>query len=268
MPTASEDVKFIYLVLTDNGQPTIDWDPICAALKLGKGAATKRWSRLKQAVDKGEEPPASAQELLWLMLKHSTANGKHDWGRIAEACGSTPGAVSKRYSRLKLSIERGDGPPSAAQATSSSPPATPAASKKPSTKGKAKGKAEDGDSPTPTPKRKRASKAATAVDSDDDEVGLELKRAKTTPKSKPRPKAAFRASDKKGAKSEPDQDIFSDAHEYLVPKAESDPEEVSLVLMTPVPSSTFFEASVCVREMTYVFLNRIDLEQSLDVVDK
>jgi hypothetical protein len=23
MPTASEDVKFIYLVLTDNGQPTV-----------------------------------------------------------------------------------------------------------------------------------------------------------------------------------------------------------------------------------------------------
>lgn len=90
-----------------------------------------------------------------------------------------------------------------------------------------------------------------------------------TPKSKPRPKTAFRASDKKKAsiKSEPEEeveDVFSDAHEHLVKaesvKAESDPEEVckscisflprctlssAMVLMTPILSLTFLEASAC-----------------------
>jgi hypothetical protein len=49
----------------------VKWEPICSELNLEKGAATKRWSRLKQSVEKGEDPPASAQQLLWLMLKNS-----------------------------------------------------------------------------------------------------------------------------------------------------------------------------------------------------
>ncbi|KAG9203965.1 hypothetical protein G6514_002126 [Epicoccum nigrum] len=265
MPTESENVKFLHLVLTDNGPPAVKWDNVCKELDLDKGAATKRWSRLKQSIDKGEEAPASAKQLLWLMLKNSALNEgkKFNWVKIAEACGSTPGAVSKRWSRLKLSIEREDAPPSTTAAAASSK--TPTKGK---TKGKAKAEADDSDSPTTTPNRKRAFKTVNDTDSGEDGDVLKLKRAKATPKSKPRPKAAFRASDKKEVKSEPENDIFSDAHEHLVPKAESDPEEVSLVLMTPVPSSTFFEAFVCVREMTDVFLNGIDLEQSLDVVDK
>lgn len=184
---------------------------------------------------------------------------KFNWERIAKACGSTPGAVSKRYSRLKLSIERGDAPPSAA--------ADPASKKTP-TKGKAKAEAADGGLQPATPKRKRGSKIVNGTDSGGDEDGMEVKRAKATPKSKSRPKTAFRASDKKKAsvKSEPEEeaeDVFTDAHEHLVKaessKAESDLEEVckscisllprctlssAIVLVTPILSSIFSEASV------------------------
>jgi hypothetical protein len=46
--------------------------PICEALALEKGAATKRWSRLKQAMEKGEEPVSANYGFLWLLVKHST----------------------------------------------------------------------------------------------------------------------------------------------------------------------------------------------------
>jgi hypothetical protein len=52
-----------------------------------------------------------------------------DWAAIADVCNTTKGAASKRYSRLKLAFERGDGPPasSANGGTSKSTPkkATP-----------------------------------------------------------------------------------------------------------------------------------------------
>jgi hypothetical protein len=203
--------------------------------------------------------------------------------RIAEACGSTPGAVSKRWSRLKKTIEQGDAPPSTAAASST---------KKTPSKGKAKAEGND-DTPPVTPKRKRGSKAVCGTDSGDEEDGLEPKKAKATPKSKPRPKTAFRASDKKKAssvKTEPEdevEDVFTDAHEHLALasslKAESDLEEVckscnfflsyctlssALTLMILTPSSTSLEVFVYVRETADMFLNRIDFGHSTDVVNK
>lgn len=93
MPTPEENVKFLFLILTDHGQPAVctfslscseplltpsqvNWEPICEELTLEKGAATKRWSRLKQSVEKGEDLPGSAQQLLWLMLKNSDIGDK------------------------------------------------------------------------------------------------------------------------------------------------------------------------------------------------
>lgn len=91
-------------------------------------------------------------------------------------------------------------------------------------------------------------------------------------------------------KSEPEEeveDVFTDAHEHLVKseslKAESDLEEVckscvsslphctlssAIVLVTPILRSTFLEASVCLREMADMFLNRTDSKRSLNVVNK
>ena len=42
------------------------------ALELKKGAVSKRWSRLKQAMNEGKTPGPSAYEFLWLLVKHST----------------------------------------------------------------------------------------------------------------------------------------------------------------------------------------------------
>jgi hypothetical protein len=47
-----------------------------------------------------------------------------DWAAIAEVCGTTKGAASKRYSRLKLAFERGDGPP-ASSVNDGTPKSTP-----------------------------------------------------------------------------------------------------------------------------------------------
>ena len=66
-------------------------------------------------------------------------------------------------------------------------------------------------------------------------------------------------------------------------KAESDPEEVckscisflprctlssAMVLVTLILSLNFLEASIFVREMANMFLNRTNFERSLNVVDK
>lgn len=49
-----------------------------------------------------------------------------DWASIAKTCSTTKGAASKRYSRLKLAFERGDGPPgSPAKDGTPKPKATP-----------------------------------------------------------------------------------------------------------------------------------------------
>jgi hypothetical protein len=41
-----------------------------------------------------------------------------------------------------------------------------------------------------------------------------------------------------------------------------------MVLMTLIPSLDFSEASICVREMADLFLNRTNFAHSLDVVKK
>lgn len=70
----------------------VKWEPICEELDLEKGAATKRWSRLKQSVEKGEDLPGSAQQLLWLMLKNSdmTQNVSRPVCRVLQISCYTP----------------------------------------------------------------------------------------------------------------------------------------------------------------------------------
>jgi hypothetical protein len=49
----------------------IDWEAVGAAMDLKKGAVSKRWSRLKTSMEKGESPGGSVYNFLWLCLKHS-----------------------------------------------------------------------------------------------------------------------------------------------------------------------------------------------------
>jgi hypothetical protein len=41
-------------------------------MDLKKGAASKRWSRLKASMEKGETPSGSAYKFLWICVKHSS----------------------------------------------------------------------------------------------------------------------------------------------------------------------------------------------------
>ncbi|KAJ4346076.1 hypothetical protein N0V95_005751 [Ascochyta clinopodiicola] len=253
MPTEKENTQYLYLVLTHGGLPIINWDAICAELELKKDAVTKRWSRIKLAMEKGDEPASSSNALLWLMVKHSARDKAFDWAGIAEQCNSTKGACSKRYSRLKLCFDKGDALPPTPSKASTLAPTTPQ-----QTPRKSKLKTGDGgeDMPTtPASKRKRtpakkftadlADKFKAEMTEDEEEEHTKPKRAKSTPKTKPKPRNAFRASDNKGVgdlqpgiKNEPvednggedDGDVFLDAHEqasaHIDPNADSDVDEV------------------------------------------
>ena len=163
-----------------------------------------------------------------------------DWESIAEQCGSTKGAVSKRFSRMKLAFERGDAPPPSTPTNGSKAAANP---KKTSSKAKVKTEEDDEGTPTTTPKRKRTPSKKkmdyTEAEDDDEELDEKPKRAKSTPKAKPRPKNGVRASDEKNASEEPqtvvkgeptesDGDVFTDAREQVSAAidAEGDIDEV------------------------------------------
>ncbi|KZM25880.1 hypothetical protein ST47_g2942 [Ascochyta rabiei] len=247
MPSEQENIQYLYLVLTHGGVPTINWDAICADLQLEKGAVTKRWSRLKQAMDKGVEPARSNHEFLWLMVKHSARDKAFDWDGIADKCNSTKAACSKRYSRLKIAFDKGDAPPPTPTKASKSAPTTP---KQTPRKSKLKTEDDSEDTPTtPVSKRKRtpakkptaslADKFKPETDEDEEEERAKPKRAKSTPEVKRKPKNAFRASDNKGieetqpvVKGEPvddsnnddDDHVFFDAREQASAFTDTDAE--------------------------------------------
>ncbi|KAH6614132.1 hypothetical protein C7974DRAFT_417865 [Boeremia exigua] len=217
MPTTEEQILFLYLILTHDGPPVIDWDPVCAALNLEKGTAQKRWSRLKQSIDKGEAPLATNLSFVMLLVQHA-GEKTHDWAAIAKACGSTKGAVAKRWSRLKASFKRdaASSTPGTApgDTRSESPPATPKAKvkktpatprKTPATPRKAPAKAAQR-ALSATPKRKRTAMPAADDDDDDDDDDdgeVPVKRTKS-PRKKPVPTHGFRTGYSKDvAKTEP-----------------------------------------------------------------
>ncbi|KAH7068865.1 hypothetical protein BKA63DRAFT_569736 [Paraphoma chrysanthemicola] len=170
MPTEQENVQYLYLVLTHGGTPTIDWGAVGAAMDLKKGAVSKRWSRLKQSMEKGETPAGSVYAFLWLCLKHSTRDKTMNWQEIADACNTTSGAASKRYSRMKQAFEAGETAPGSQSGTPApNTPKTPKTSK--SGKKKPVWTQDDNDkstnaTPTPTPKRKRAAPKNSAAAED------------------------------------------------------------------------------------------------------
>ncbi|KAF2645281.1 hypothetical protein P280DRAFT_475841 [Massarina eburnea CBS 473.64] len=112
MPTEDENINFLYLVLTNSGPPTLDIPTISSALGLNNGATSKRWSRLRSAMEEGKNPGSTAYQFLWLAVKHSDREGKSlDWKDIAAKCNTTPGAAAKRYSRMKKAFEEGKDAP-------------------------------------------------------------------------------------------------------------------------------------------------------------
>ncbi|KAF2121531.1 hypothetical protein BDV96DRAFT_594722 [Lophiotrema nucula] len=181
MPTDEENVQYLYLVLTHGGMPTIDWDKVTEDLELKKGATMKRWSRLKAAMTEGKPAGPTAATFLWLLVKHSARDKAMDWNEVAEKCGTTPGAASKRWSRLKQSIENGDGPP------------TPAAKEK-----------ADGEKKSPAKERapKKAADDKTAADGIKNEGEGEGEEEKPKPKKstpkKRAPKAVKEDADPEG----------------------------------------------------------------------
>lgn len=48
----------------------IDWEPVCATFDLKRGAATKRWSRLKKTMEEGRDPGGDTYSFLWECVKH------------------------------------------------------------------------------------------------------------------------------------------------------------------------------------------------------
>ncbi|KAF2690415.1 hypothetical protein K458DRAFT_427152 [Lentithecium fluviatile CBS 122367] len=186
MPTEEENIQYLYLVLTAGGAPTIDMAAISKALNVSAGATSKRWSRLKQAMEGGKNPGSSAYEFLWLCVKHSSRDKVPDWNDIAQKCGTTSGAASKRYSRMKQAFEKGDAAPSTpSKSKNTNNPSSPAGT-------------------TPTPKRKRA--AATTPkkkpemnfkpDEEEDEGKYVDKKPKRAKAGATKPKATLKSKGK------------------------------------------------------------------------
>ncbi|KAF1964593.1 hypothetical protein BU23DRAFT_575567 [Bimuria novae-zelandiae CBS 107.79] len=236
MPTEEENVQYLYLVLTNGGPPTLDWGPICAELGVNQGAASKRWSRLKQALEAGKPAGAQAYQTLWTVFKHSRREGALDWKAIASKCGTTPGAASKRYSRMKQAFEKGE---------NATPPATP------------KKKVSSAEAPMSTPKRKRgaasASKKAAApsegvfkpepeAGDDDEEEVVE--------KPKKRAKGTGKAAEEKVFKPDPtpddeeEEEVKSKKHAKAKAKApaiKADPDALDATATMPPPSNAAFQ---------------------------
>ncbi|KAF2787601.1 hypothetical protein K505DRAFT_124034 [Melanomma pulvis-pyrius CBS 109.77] len=197
MPTDEENVQYLYLVLTSSGPPVIDFNAVGKALDLKHGAVTKRWSRLKAAMNEGKAAAPSAYEFLWLCVKHSTREKAPDWSFIASKCNTTAGAASKRYSRMKQAFEKGDAVPSSKPTADNG--ASPAKRKRgPATPKKPKANfqsgenvedaedAEDDEDLKPTPKKVRTPAKP---------------RAKVTPKPKGKAKLAKEMGMKEGEKT-------------------------------------------------------------------
>ncbi|XP_014562763.1 hypothetical protein COCVIDRAFT_83326 [Bipolaris victoriae FI3] len=219
MPSDSENITYLYQVLTHNGPPTIDWEAVSAALDLNKGAVMKRWSRLKSAVERQQTSSSSSYPFLWLCAKHSTRTNPINWEVIATACNTTTGAASKRYSRMKLAFERGDAVPSSPVKAS---PAKTKAACKPVTKDEPG--ASENFKTSPNAKRKRSVlKTTTALDDEDKESDVKPKRGKRNMTKKAAVKEEYEDSDAFFSVEEPTgaiteaADVKSEEHNNLLP---------------------------------------------------
>ncbi|EUC50591.1 hypothetical protein COCMIDRAFT_744 [Bipolaris oryzae ATCC 44560] len=219
MPSDIENITYLYQVLTHDGPPTIDWDAVSAALDLNKGAVTKRWSRLKSAMEKQQTPSSSSYSFLWLCVKHSTRTNPINWDVIATACNTTTGAASKRYSRMKLAFERGDTVPTSpakASPTKAKVARKPAIKDEPKDSGNFKA--------SPNAKRKRSALKTTGVlDDGDEDSDVKPKRGKRNMAKKVAVKEEQEGSDVFFSAEEPTEafteaaGVKSEEHDELLP---------------------------------------------------
>ncbi|KAF1838103.1 hypothetical protein BDW02DRAFT_594976 [Decorospora gaudefroyi] len=217
MPTEAENIQYLYLILTNDGNPDIDWDAVGGALNLNKVAVTKRWSRLRQSMNKDEAPGGSTYQFLWLCVKHHKRTTPLNWAEIATQANTTTGAASKRYSRMKKAFEDHETAPTTA---------SPASNKKNKTPTKPRAKkniptATPSSSADDTPKRKRAAAPKkTVADADADEDEVKPKRVKPIPKPK---RSVVKKEEVDGGGEE--EDAFFDAEENVGGEAGGDGEE-------------------------------------------
>ncbi|KAL5410985.1 hypothetical protein PMIN03_005091 [Paraphaeosphaeria minitans] len=203
MPTEEENIQYLYLVLTHAGPPTINWATVSTALSLSTGATSKRWSRLRTALESGKPAGKGSYELLWLCVKNSSREKAPNWKAIASACGTTPGAASKRYSRMKAAWDAEDAP--AADAAAAAGPATPH-------------KTATAEQHAITPKRKRVPAARPEKAKRNADDGYRIDSADdASPSPKKRIRAPPPTARRIKAKSEPGADVDADTDTDALP---------------------------------------------------
>ncbi|RYO45447.1 hypothetical protein AA0113_g10389 [Alternaria arborescens] len=219
MPSEVENINYLYLVLTNDGNPTIDWDAVSSALDLEKGAVTKRWSRLKQAMEKNDVPGGTPYQFLWLCVKHNTRAQPPNWNDIAAKANTTAGAASKRYSRMKKAFEENGTAPCPSSLAKDTPRSTVKKSRKTATSS-----GDDVDKKKIASTKDEAKYSSDPENEDDQEELLESKpkRAKVgktnsivTPKPKPKSIIKEEETSKASVTS------FSDAQESSTPQDEA-----------------------------------------------
>lgn len=181
-------------------------------------------------MEAGKPPGPSAHQFLWLCVKNTEPLQAPDWKVIGPACNTTPGAASKRFSRLKQAMAAGAPAPGVGSG--------------------------DADEPT-TPKRKRVAKNVAkgtveidAVD-ENDASGLggetsghdgdvdvpkpAVKRTKTAakdkaipkPKATPKPKPALKPKLPKSSKTSKGSAVEKGVNEDIVVSQEVPGDQVS-----------------------------------------
>ncbi|KAL1651955.1 hypothetical protein SLS58_000078 [Diplodia intermedia] len=107
MPSDLENAKLMFLCLQFSTATAFDYKKIGDECGVSAGAASKRMSRLKQAVKAGKEGAGLDVRYLWSCIQHSDMNNV-DFKAVGAELGLNPGAASKRWSRLKQALERGE----------------------------------------------------------------------------------------------------------------------------------------------------------------
>ncbi|GME27260.1 putative mannan endo-alpha-mannosidase dcw1 [Neofusicoccum parvum] len=106
MPTELENAKFMFQVLQFSNATGFNYKVIGDACNISAGAANKRMSRLKQAVKAGKETGLDVR-FLWSCIQNSDM-GTINFQTLGAELNLSAGAASKRWSRLKQTLERGE----------------------------------------------------------------------------------------------------------------------------------------------------------------
>ncbi|OJD40593.1 uncharacterized protein BKCO1_1000397 [Diplodia corticola] len=106
MPTDLENARLMLLCLQFSTATTFDYKKIGEECGISAGAASKRMSRLKKAIKEGKETNLDVR-YLWSCIRLSDMDNV-DFKAVGAELSLNPGAASKRWSRLKQALERGE----------------------------------------------------------------------------------------------------------------------------------------------------------------